>query len=325
MEYYPVVIVGAGPAGLSVARDVKLDALVLEEHEGYGNKPCGEMVQASLKGTDFTDFYGSKKGIEKPIDSFRFRFDSFDLGHEHPCYSIDRERFERELANQVTHEIRTGTPVNTLERRNGQIVVNGDIVCDTLVGADGAHSAVRRFLGYPLKEFGVAVQADASGRAEEAEFVFSRGFGSGYGWVFPQKKTLNVGLGMEGGQGLMEKWAGFISNRGLSTGGEKAWTVPSGYPKKTFSKNVMLVGDAASQVNALCGGGIFPSMLCGSLAARTINAGKMPSDYGSLWRRELGTYFERAYYGKKIFYTLHSLGLEHAFRLFGKVFLKVFL
>lgn len=325
MEYYPVVIVGAGPAGLSVARDVKLDALVLEEHEGYGKKPCGEMVQASLKGTDFLDFYASKRGVERSIGSFRFSFDSFGMGHDRPAYSLDRGTFERELARQVPHEIRHESPVRTLERKNGQIVVNGEIVCDTLVGADGAHSVVRKFLGYPLREFGFAIQADTRGSADEAEFVFSRGIGTGYGWIFPQKKSLNIGLGAEYSHDIKDKWENFKDRRGLETGEERAWLVPTGLPGKTFSKNIMLVGDAASQVNALCGGGIFPSMLCGSLAAKAINEGKRPYEYGALWQKELGGYFEKAYYGKRIFYTLHSLGLERAFRLIGKAFFKVFL
>ena len=98
----------------------------------------------------------------------------------------------------------------------------------------------------------------------------------GYVWIFPKKdKYVNVGLGvaMKGrfpnpkqrlyANVLNQK---MFENSRIVDGG--AWFVPTRRPLYSMVGNgVMVIGDAACQVNPIHGGGIGPSMTGGKLAA----------------------------------------------------------
>ncbi len=100
----------------------------------------------------------------------------------------------------------------------------------------------------------------------------------GYVWVFPKKdKHVNVGLGvaMKGKfpnpkQRLYANvlnWKIFEDSNVIDGG---AWFVPTRRPLYSMVGNgIMVVGDAACQVNPIHGGGIGPSMTGGKLAAET--------------------------------------------------------
>jgi digeranylgeranylglycerophospholipid reductase len=134
----------------------------------------------------------------------------------------------------------------------------------------------------------------------------------GYYWIFPEgKDKVNVGLGVamvEGFPNPKEQLYNHVIPQQLfdeSTvvnGG--AWFVPTRRPLDSMVGNgIIIVGDAACQVNPIHGGGIGPSMIGGSLAAETAMKALEKNDVS---RRSLWSY-NSSYIGK---YGGKQAGLE---------------
>jgi digeranylgeranylglycerophospholipid reductase len=124
----------------------------------------------------------------------------------------------------------------------------------------------------------------------------------GYLWVFPKGDDIaNIGLGVNGMMGknksafsylkdFLEKKFPEASILTMVAGG-----VPcSGTLEKISAPGIMLVGDAARQVNPLTGGGIVSGMIAGDIAAEiaadAIKKNKLDSirTYDSRWNNVLG-------------------------------------
>ena len=128
----------------------------------------------------------------------------------------------------------------------------------------------------------------------------------GYGWIFPvAEDRANVGLGLfdqgaykKRGMSLKTLLTRFIDEiqsqfpLEIETDSVKSWPLPlwmSG--ESRVVKGVYLVGDAGRFIDALTGGGIYPAMLTGQLAAQSVIkelAGATPLEaaaaYDNGWR-----------------------------------------
>jgi digeranylgeranylglycerophospholipid reductase len=102
---------------------------------------------------------------------------------------------------------------------------------------------------------------------------------SGYHWIFPEgENKVNVGLGVSMIAGFPNPKNQFhqkilpkplFEGSKLIKGG--SWCVPTRRPLDCMTGNgIVVVGDAACQVNPIHGGGIGPSMMGGSLAGKAI-------------------------------------------------------
>jgi flavin-dependent dehydrogenase len=115
------------------------------------------------------------------------------------------DAFLAERAAAAGADFRDGvrvTGVSSDERRVTVRAGRRSLTADALIGADGANGIVARSLGLchrPL--YGVALEGNvAHGRADRARyagrFVFELGFvRGGYGWIFPKRDHVNVGVG----------------------------------------------------------------------------------------------------------------------------------
>jgi geranylgeranyl reductase family protein len=116
----------------------------------------------------------------------------------------------------------------------------------------------------------------------------------GYYWIFPKGDSkVNVGLGVA----MINKFPNpretlyrhvlskpIFKDSSLIEGG--AWYVPTRRPLDNMVGNgIIIVGDAACQVNPIHGGGIGPSMMGGTLAGRTVIEALEKDDVGcdGLW------------------------------------------
>jgi len=116
----------------------------------------------------------------------------------------------------------------------------------------------------------------------------------------------------------------FLGSRGLTVSDRYGKMVPmSGPISKTVVGNALVVGDAASQVMAVNGGGIPIAIICGRIAgecaARTVRSGASLEEYERQWRREVGGPLRTAARTKNL--ASLSFGsqwrLEWAMRLLG--------
>ena len=116
----------------------------------------------------------------------------------------------------------------------------------------------------------------------------------GYYWIFPEGESkVNVGLGVAMRSGFpkpKEQLYKHVLSQPLFEGSSiingGSWFVPTRRPLDSMVGNgVMIVGDAACQVNPIHGGGIGPSMIGGTLAAETAAKALENNDLSrdSLW------------------------------------------
>ena len=164
-----------------------------------------------------------------------------------------------------------------------------------LIGADGPTSMVARETSLhkrwsptqitPCRVAEIpAKESDILNRyTSDLEYHFFANLGGmpGYGWIFPKRETINVGLGVVGkhSEGLPRRFNAFVSYlkkmdllpADSDLTGAKGALVPTGGPiKRTISNRCLLIGDSAGMVSPLTGGGIAYAMEAGRIAAKVI-------------------------------------------------------
>ncbi len=117
----------------------------------------------------------------------------------------------------------------------------------------------------------------------------------GYHWIFPEgERAINTGIGLAMVKGFPNPKNQFyqrilpnskFQNSTVLKGG--SWCVPTRRPLDCMTGNgIIVVGDAACQVNPIHGGGIGPSMMGGNVAGKTIVESIEKGDVSreGLWR-----------------------------------------
>jgi geranylgeranyl reductase family protein len=158
-----------------------------------------------------------------------------------------------------------------------------ELTAGHVVVADGARGASRSMLGLaPLRLGGgmyVRVRPESGSLPEEtARLLFdATAARRGYGWIFPKRDHLNVGVfsQRELSAGLRTALDTFLAARGLSgwrTEGPFAFPIPVLRPSDALGTGrVLFAGDAAGLVNPVTGEGISSAVLSGRLAAESIS------------------------------------------------------
>lgn len=323
---YDVIVVGAGPAGSTAARDAAeggASVLVLEKDRDVGYPVrCGEAV--SHEGVvQFID--PDPKWIAATVTKFRLvapngrsvvpRLDGIG-------YVLERRMFDYELARLATRkgaEVVTKAYAYDLSRSpdgvpNGVRVLikdeHVDIGAKIIIAADGVESRVGKWAGIDttchMRDMESCAQVTLTGidvTPDTLDFYFGDNVApGGYLWVFPKGTDgANVGIGIN-----VEEAKRKSAIRYLEEFVEKKFPnaamltrIAGGVPcAKTCDQvvrgNVMLVGDAAHQVNPMSGGGIISGMIggmiAGQVAAESIKAGKTDhlAEYEKRWHKRLG-------------------------------------
>jgi flavin-dependent dehydrogenase len=196
-----------------------------------------------------------------------------------------------------------------LESRDGRV-----FSAPLVVAADGVYSVVARRLGlnrgWPRDAVALDMMEETPShrlRAVDQHTLwvsFAPGSGHGYGYIFPKRDYVNVGVGYVvssfkstiGGSPHARHTA-FVSglrDRGLVEGEpDRAcftpYQLPVGGPLRVTARGrVFLAGDAGGFVNGFSAEGIYFAMVTGDLAAKAILDGPSPRLYERLWRREIG-------------------------------------
>jgi len=299
-EEYDIVVVGAGPAGSIAARYAAqggASVIVLEKDRDVGYPVrCGEAI--SREGLE-AFIKPDKRWINAEITKFGFVAPNgkkvvIDLGKVEG-YMLERRIFDYELAKTASDagaEILTRAYVNDLINENGKVTgvkfeFRGEqkqIKCKIVIGADGVESRVGRWAGLEthidFRDMESCFQVTATNVECDQDTLFFY-FGKevapeGYFWVFPKGNgTANIGLGVSGGIGKKRSALSYLNNNleNLFPTANILTQVAGGVPsvvalKEMAAPGVMLVGDAARQVNPLSGGGISSGMIGASIAGR---------------------------------------------------------
>lgn len=295
---YDIIVVGGGPAGSIAARTAAqngVSVLLLEKDRDIGYPVrCGEAV-SKIGLTKFIQ--PNPKWIAATISKFNFVAPdeteaTIDFGES--GYVLERRIFDYELARTAADagaSILTRAYVHDLIKdKSGNICgvrfeyqgEKEELRCKVVIAADGVESRVGRWAGLQthidFRDMESAVQITAANipiNNDTLYFYFGKNVAPhGYFWIFPKgDNKANIGLGVSG---LIGKQKSALSY--LNDFMEKHYpTAPiltqiaGGVPcsvtlEKISAPGIMLVGDAARQVNPLSGGGITSGMIGGEIA-----------------------------------------------------------
>ncbi|MFQ5380784.1 MAG: geranylgeranyl reductase family protein [Dehalococcoidia bacterium] len=307
MGEFDVIVVGAGPAGATAARELAANGvrvLLVEREHLPRYKACGGGIP--LKTARLLSF-PIDSVLEGEVDTIGVSYGGrrrFSRRSNGPFAGmVMRDRFDQLLAERAQAagaELRCGAAVRAAEEQPRPHIVCGDgfeARSQFLVCADGANSPTGRMLGLggglaecAALEFEVPVSRQ-QGRRFEGTALINVGYGPwGYAWVFPKRRQLSIGLVLPTSKAgeLRRKLPLFIRSLGLD-GSEPV--VRRGH-KIRFRRGAepiagtatVAVGDAAGMADEFTEEGIYYGIQSGRLAARSI-IGALESD-GDMRRYE---------------------------------------
>lgn len=282
-DYYDVVIVGAGIAGLSCANALAnsdLDILIIEKSANFYEKPCA----AGITYKDLT--YIPRRYILRDFSRVLFEYgekrirSSIDEGGL--IATIDRQQYLKDMLKKVrTYKNVTVLIPEIISQISSSsiILLSGrKISFSFLVGADGSNSIVRKFLGLPSVQVGLALQYIIPRPTSDFVIRIDPDIGS-YCWVFPYYNSTSVGCGGKifdsSPRRLREKLEEWIMNKNFSLSGStfQASLINCDYRGHRFD-NIFLIGDAAGITSGLTGKGIYPAIFMGHYISDKIQGRK---------------------------------------------------
>ena len=313
---YDVIVVGAGPAGSTAAREAAargLSTLLLEKATFPRDKPCGGGVNVR---TQRLLPFALGEVAERPIRGMRVTLrgkGGFTRSYPEPVTHLtQRRRLDAFLAERAVAAgvvLREGAAVKAVERHPNRVLVRADGVAfegRALVAADGANGRTARLAGLGSERWlVVALEGNVTPRGPfPAEWTDRLGLDvgadpGGYGWLFPKGDHLNVGVGVWQplGASLRERLARVTRFYGFDPDdlwGVRGHHLPVRRPGSPLAEgNVLLVGDAAGLLDPFTGEGIYAAVWRRRVAASHLPAylsGDAPdlSGYRDEVERELG-------------------------------------
>ena len=302
MTDYDLIIVGGGPAGSSLAwalRDSGKRLLIIDKQTFPRDKTCAGWVTPAVLDSlqvDRQDY--AARHIMQPIHGFRIGMMGQDAvendhGDKPVSYGIRRCEFDDYLLSRVDVDKTLGTGVKTIERQEGQWLINGEYRAPLLVGAGGHFCPVARHLGegpgkhetaVAAKEIEFEMNDDQAARCGVREDIPELWFCDdlkGYAWVFRKGRYLNIGLGREDNHRLTDHLNAFVDE--MKAKGRIPDDMPSRFKGHAYllyehadrpliGDGIMLIGDAAGLAYTQSGEGIRPAIESALIAAGIIQA-----------------------------------------------------
>jgi len=340
---YDVIVVGAGPGGTTACRycaRAGLKTLLIDKERFPRYKVCGgclSLKTVRLLGLDLGPV------VENTVSAVKFTYRSRDpllIDSEDPIgLMVMRDRFDHFLVRKAVEEgsefLDGERVLGAKELGNGTEVVlaNGKrLSCHYLMGADGAESVIAKSFPFSLRKIRgdeVGLQSEVPYRSavhfpkedlHRVHLDFGR-IPNGYGWVFPKKDGLSIGVGgaFRGGEKHIHQYfRDFVQDLKLIPGSkvEKALghrlPVYYGAGQKVSYKNVLLVGDAGCMIDPLTGEGIYNAIRSGMLAAEAVLRSKEKGEpagalYQNAVQEELFAHLQWALHVSRIIYRFPKL------------------
>jgi len=328
MAEYDVVVVGAGPAGSMTAKWAAKGGarvLMVEKRQEIGSPVrCGEGISRSW--LDSVGITLDAKSVARQVKGAKIvapNGSSFYLSEKMAGNEVgivlERVFFDKLLARDAVKAgadlmlktsavklLKTGDKVTGVTIKSwGE---TKDIKCGCVVGADGYESQVGRWAGINTSLAPRDIQScfqyrltNINHEADYCEFVLGSKAPGGYIWIFPKNEdTANVGIGMQltklKDPADVKKYLDkYIQNDPRLKKGRPLELVSGAVSicapiDKTIGSGILLVGDAARQIDPITGGGISNSCKAAKVAGEVLARATREKDFSerSLQRYEKG-------------------------------------
>jgi geranylgeranyl reductase family protein len=332
---YDVVIVGAGPAGSTAAKRLAekgVSVLLLDKAAFPRDKPCGGGLPTRVqKRFSYIEPFVDSISFGSSTSSSSLRY-KFELIRDKPLLvNVLRKDFDDglvHLAKKAGAAFLDEKTVTDVSVRENKVFISLDdgltIQSKAVIGCDGTQSVVaqKTDLSKKLEMLCVCMvqeqpltpaQLDTFFTQKRLVHLFIKAQGiAGYGWVFPKKNSVNIGIGefqsalpkSKPKTPLKETYEAFIGSL------KQQKLLPSEFPienvkgailpifplENTYTDRVLLCGDAAGFINPITGEGIYYAMVSGQIAAEVIADGLKAQDlskeflsrYQRLWHDDFG-------------------------------------
>jgi geranylgeranyl reductase family protein len=334
---YDVVVVGAGPSGSTAAKilaEQGINTLLVDKEKFPRNKACGGGLPLRtlsrfqyIKQLNVIESYSYGGYVYSPSLEYRV-----DIKKSEPVLAmVLRSKFDNALVHLAIDkgvEFQDNRFISDvkLNPHNAQLYFKDGtrVITQLVIGADGAHSTIARIKGLipTHREKGVCVLAEFPFTEDVIDHFFtknrlcylhSRFSGiKGYGWVFPKKNHVNVGIISYNINEIIKQKKNNIKkifNEYLTLLKEskilpyyikdvkiQGSILPVQPLQKTYFNHGLLCGDAAGLINPISGEGIHYALVSGELAGKVAanainkqNTGEhFLSTYQIEWKKDFG-------------------------------------
>lgn len=283
MERTTVLIAGAGPAGSTcglLLRKQNIDCILVDRAEFPRDKICGGGLSPR-----------SYQLLSRLLPTFRYDYNSvnrlklllegeqiFDLHMDKELRIVKRRQFDAQLLDEY---LRSGgqfvnEALTAIEEKEGQVIVTlksgQQVVCDYLVGADGANSRVRKYLN-PKSDHGLLWMEQYGPKSPDNAIVInvSNHYDQGYYYTFPNETYDVQGFGDH--DTTPQSFREVLNGMGCPDLKAKGAYIPNDidYP---LHDRIILIGDAGGFPNRLTFEGLYYAFLTAKHAAEAISSGR---------------------------------------------------
>jgi flavin-dependent dehydrogenase len=268
---YDAIVVGASFAGLTVARELRGEVLLLDAHEvgSHQTSACGTPLWAP-------EMFGVKESViqvhTRAVIHTPTRTVTYDAS-DSPYCTFEYRRFCRGLLDQCRVRF-----LRTLVRgfvEGGVATDAGRFEAACVIDASGWHRALvgrgTPAAAAPPLSFGLETEADYAGEALYF-WIDPDILPEGAAWLFPAGTRSRIGLGSYAGASrLRAQLERFLRRIDLSPTGFHGTYFPAGLGPPTVGR-VFAVGDAAGQCLPLTGEGIRPAVYFGRICGEMVQS-----------------------------------------------------
>jgi len=301
---FDVIVVGCGPAGATVSYLLRLqgfEVLAIDKDNFPRPKLCGGLLTYKTLNL-LHRVYGDTLATLQEKKIIEYMSYSYELRTQQSLLKSGRTKFLSVLVNRLVYDnylleraknvgvkVLEGDRVASVDQANSCVttVAGKKLQANIIIGADGVNSIVRKAI--PKKQFNskkwrgnLATGIEVSVLREEVSDFISGPviyFGIvkwGYGWVFPNKESLVVGVGCLNPKnndlkGALDKILSLLGYKPRKTYKLLGHPIPYGnFLEKPAYKSILLLGDAAGLVDPLMGEGIYYAQRSAEIAAMCI-------------------------------------------------------